>query len=42
MKKMPEYHITAPKEVEKYAKIFMKDLQEKYDNLGGIDKVVEA
>jgi len=32
-KKMPDYQLSTSNEVEKYAKIWMKDLHEKYDNL---------
>lgn len=39
LKKMPDYSLSSPNEVEKYVKIWMKDLQDKYDNLSGMDKV---
>ncbi|CAD8082803.1 unnamed protein product [Paramecium sonneborni] len=42
LKKMPEYFDSQPNDVEKYAKIWMKQLHEKYDNLAGVDKVYAA
>nr|CAH69604.1 synaptobrevin 9-1 [Paramecium tetraurelia] len=42
LKKMPDYVDALPNDVEKYAKIWMKQLHEKYDNLAGVDKVYAA
>ncbi|CAD8171112.1 unnamed protein product [Paramecium octaurelia] len=42
LKKMPDYVDAQPNDVEKYAKIWMKQLHEKYDNLAGVDKVYAA
>jgi hypothetical protein len=39
LKKLPNYQNLAPKEVDKVIKAFIKDLQDKYNNLLGIDKV---
>ncbi|CAD8189412.1 unnamed protein product [Paramecium octaurelia] len=42
LKKMPNYVDSKPNDVEKYAKIWMKQLHEKYDNLAAVDKVYAA
>lgn len=40
LKKLPDYYNITPKEVAKFIKNFIKDLQDKYNNLQGIDKVI--
>ena len=40
LKKLPNYNVLTPSEVSRHAKTFMKNLQDKYNNLPGIDKVV--
>ena len=40
LKKLADYSSLTPKEVARHVNGFIKDLQDKYNNLQGIDKVV--
>lgn len=39
LKKLPDYQNINPKEVAKFIKTFIRELQDKYNNLQGIEKV---
>ncbi|CAK73996.1 unnamed protein product (macronuclear) [Paramecium tetraurelia] len=42
LQKKPNYVDSQPNDIQKYAKTWMKQLHEKYDNLAGVDKVYAA